>query len=254
MDTKPKFIEVNDHIAQINIGPGSYVIRGEKAALVIDTGYGTENHKAWVQEYTDLPLILACTHSHFDHVRGNVFYDEVLLHPADHEIYDMMFDFERCPEEFRDLRSGPLVPIEDGQIIDLGGRHIEVIHTPGHTPGSCCFLDIEARILVTGDSVLHDTTWLLFPYSLTVEEHNESLKKLAGLKHRYDYLLTGHTVGLQPTTLLDELTEASDAILAGKTERAGVYNFGQHGGLPCYYYGEHNGPLVYRPDFVFKKK
>ena len=57
MDTK-HFTIVNDHVAQINLGgPGSYVVCGEKAALVIDTGYGLENHKAYVQEYTDLPLI-----------------------------------------------------------------------------------------------------------------------------------------------------------------------------------------------------
>ncbi|MBE6935730.1 MAG: MBL fold metallo-hydrolase [Ruminococcaceae bacterium] len=252
MDTK-HFTVINDHVAQINIAPGSYVIRGEKAALVIDTGYGLENHKAYVQEYTDLPLILACTHSHFDHVRGNVFYDEVLLHPADWEIYDMMFDYDKVPEEFRALRSGPLKPLADGEIIDLGGRTIEVIHTPGHTPGSCCFLDVEARTLITGDSVLYSTTWLLFPYCLTVEEHNASLHKLKSMQDRFDTLLTGHTQGLQPASILDDLIEGSDAILAGKTDRAGIYNFGEHKNLPCYYYGKQNAPLVYREGFVYKK-
>lgn len=254
MDKDSKFLEVNDHIAQINTPSGSYVICGNDRALVIDTGYGTENHKEYVQAYTDLPLTLACTHSHFDHVRGNVFYDECLLHPADFDIYDMMFDFERIPEQFRDLRSGPLKPINDGDIIDLGGRHVEVIHTPGHTPGSTCFLDVEGRVLVTGDSVLHDTTWLFFPYSITVETHNRSLKKLAAMKDRFDYLLTGHTVGLQPVSLLDELLEASNAILEGKTERADTYNFGSGSGLPCYYYGDYNGSLVYRPDNIFDEK
>ena len=217
MDTERKFIEVNDHIAQLNIGPGSYVVKGADRALVVDTGYGRENHKEYVQAYTDLPLVLACTHSHFDHVRGNVFYDECFLHPADFDIYDMMFDFNQVPAEFRDLRPCRPKPINDGDVIDLGGRHIEAIHTPGHTPGSTCYLDVEARILITGDTVLHDTTWL------------------------------------QPVSLLDDLLEASNAILEGKTERAGTYNFGPHGGLPCYYYGDWNGPLVYREGFVFRK-
>lgn len=254
MDTQAKFFEVNDHTAQINIGPGSYVICGSDRALVIDTGYGKENHKEYVQAYTDLPLTLACTHSHFDHVRGNIFYDECLLNPADFTIYNMMFDFTQAPQEFRSLRPCRVAPINDGDIIDLGGRHVEAIHTPGHTPGSTCFLDVEARVLVTGDSVLHDTTWLLFPYSLTVEAHNRSLKKLAAMKDRFDYLLTGHTVGLQPVSLLDDLLEASNAILEGKTERAGTYTFGRGNGLPCYYYGKDNGPLVYRPGFVFDEK
>ena len=254
MEPERKFTEVNSHIAQINIGPGSYVVRGTDRALVIDTGYGRENHKDYVRAYTDLPLTLACTHSHFDHVRGNVFYDECLLNPADFSIYDMMFDFDQVPEEFRALRPGPLKPICDGEIIDLGGRQVEAIATPGHTPGSTCFLDIEDRVLITGDTVLHDTVWLLFPYSLTVEEHNASLKKLSAQRGRFDYLLTGHTVGLQPVSLLDDLIEASDAILEGRTDRAGVYNFGAHAGLPCYYFGEHKGPLVYRPDHIFKNQ
>lgn len=252
MDAECKFIEVNDHIAQLNIGPGSYVVKGTDRALVVDTGYGRENHREYVESYTDLPLVLACTHSHFDHVRGNVFYDSCLLNPADFDIYDMMFDFEQVPEEFRSLRPCRPSPIHDGDVIDLGGRHVEAIWTPGHTPGSTCFLDVEARVLITGDTVLHDTTWLLFPYSLTVEDHNESLKKLASMRSRFDYLLTGHTVGLQPVSLLDELLEASNAILEGKTERAGIYNFGQRSGLPCYYYGDWNGPLVYREGHIFK--
>ena len=252
MDTAKHFTQVNDHIAQINIASGSYVVCGSERALVIDTGYGRENHQAYVREYTDLPLTLACTHSHHDHVRGNVFYDSCLLNPEDFGIYEMMFDYNMVPEQFRELRPGPLLPINDGDVIDLGGRHIEAIHTPGHTPGSTCFLDVEGRVLITGDTVLHDTTWLLFPYSLTVQTHNRSLKKLAAMKDRFDALLTGHTAGLQPVSILDDMIEASDAILAGKTERTGCY---ERMGVryPCYYYGSYNGSLVYRNDFIFDK-
>ena len=252
MDNMSHFTVVNDHTAQINIASGSYVVCGSDRALVIDTGYARENHKAYVREYTDLPLVLAATHAHHDHVRGNVFYEDCLLNPADFPLYDMMFDYNMVPEEFRSLRPGPLKPINDGDIIDLGGRHLEAIHTPGHTPGSTCFLDVEARVLITGDTVLHDTVWLLFPYCLTVETYNRSLKKLASMRDRFDALLTGHTVGLQSVDLIDELIEASDAILAGKTDRTGTFRRGNEV-FPCYYYGEQNGPLVYREGFVFDK-
>lgn len=253
MDTMPHVAPLNDHIAQLGTAPGSYVICGQERALVIDTGYGTENHRAWVEEYTCLPLILACTHTHPDHIGGNIFYDKVLLHPADFDRYAETFHPERLPARWRGLRPAEPVAMHDGEQIDLGGRQVEVIHTPGHTAGSCCLLDVQGRVLVTGDSVLRDTTWLLFPYSLTVEEHNASLKKLAAMRGRFDALLTGHTRGLQPVSLLDDLIEASDAILAGKTARAGLYAdpYDPNGAaLPCYYYGDYNGSLVYRHGFV----
>ena len=119
-------------------------------------------------------------------------------------------------------------------------------------PAPDCVNETIAK-LITGDSVLYSTTWLLFPYCLTVEEHNASLHKLKSMQDRFDTLLTGHTLGLQPASILDDLIEGSDAILAGKTDRAGIYNFGEHKNLPCYYYGEQNAPLVYREGFVYKK-
>lgn len=255
MDNTQHFIPLNDHIAQLGTEPGSYVICGRNRALVIDTGYGTENHRAWAAEYTSLPLTLACTHVHPDHVGGNIYYAEALLHPAEFDRYQDMFRPEQMPEPLRGLR--PAVPKEmnDGEIIDLGGRQVEVIHTQGHTPGSCCLLDVQGRVLVTGDSVLRNTTWLLFPYSLTVEEHNASLRKLSAMRGRFDSLLTGHTRGMQPVSLLDDLLEASNAILAGKTDRAGLYAdpYDPNGEpLPCYYYGDYQGSLVYRRGFIHK--
>jgi len=45
----------------------------------------------------------------------------------------------------------PTALLHDGDIIDLGGRRLEVICTPGHSPGSMCLLDRQNRILFTGD-------------------------------------------------------------------------------------------------------
>ena len=117
MDTMPHVAPLNDHIAQLGTAPGSYVICGRERALVIDTGYGTENHRAWVEEYTCLPLILACTHTHSDHIGGNIFYDKVLLHPADFDRYAETFHPERLPETWRGLR--PAEPV---------AMHLSLIH------------------------------------------------------------------------------------------------------------------------------
>ena len=51
-----------------------------------------------------------------------------------------------------DLSQITLVPFEDGKVFDLGGRTLEAILVPGHSKGSCCFLDKVDRILFTGDN------------------------------------------------------------------------------------------------------
>ena len=67
------------------------------------------------------------------------------------------------PASFRQARSEPTGCLHDGDMIDLGDRRLEVLHLPGHSPGSICLLDTDARILFTGDVVyaggLIDEVW-----------------------------------------------------------------------------------------------
>ena len=56
-------------------------------------------------------------------------------------------------------------PMEPGTVFDLGGRRIEVLATPGHTPGSVCFLERERRALYTGDTVCARGILLSLPHS-----------------------------------------------------------------------------------------
>ncbi len=150
------------------------VVGGERAAL-IDCGCGLGNTWEEIREITDLPVVVILTHGHVDHVGTAHQFDDVWMHPADDEVARGMFGRPDLIQWYVETRTplrhpgaghvealSALVPdapvpmfdyqpLVDGQRFDLGGRVLEVIHTPGHTPGSVCVLDATAGLLFTGD-------------------------------------------------------------------------------------------------------
>ena len=125
-----------------------YIVRaaGSSTCVVIDPGY--EPRAVWGQIQAlglEIQAILL-THGHFDHVGGVKALQKearcpVYLHPADLTL----------PES---LTAGPLEPtnlLEDGQTLELAGLSLRVLSTPGHTPGSVCYVAEEA--LFSGDTL-----------------------------------------------------------------------------------------------------
>jgi hydroxyacylglutathione hydrolase len=100
------------------------------------------------------------THGHFDHVGGNGYFIEadIAIHDADAAIvekgdanlsYADFFDGRLKPREVR-------TRLKEGDVVSAGGMELEVIHTPGHTPGSICLYDRKSGTLFTGDTVFSD--------------------------------------------------------------------------------------------------
>jgi glyoxylase-like metal-dependent hydrolase (beta-lactamase superfamily II) len=92
-------------------------------------------------------LSVLCTHAHDDHVRyapavGERLGAPVLLHPADLPVWALTH-----PD------GTPDGALHDGQIITVGGSAVEVIHTPGHSPGSVCFRVPTLGLVFTGDTL-----------------------------------------------------------------------------------------------------
>ncbi len=92
-------------------------------------------------------LAILCTHAHDDHVdaAGPVAdFDgaPILLHPADAPLWTMTYP-NRLPD-------GDLT---DGQRIQVAGIELQVIHTPGHSPGACCFYAADLGVLFSGDTL-----------------------------------------------------------------------------------------------------
>ena len=202
-----------------------YLVLGSEKALLIDTGFGCGSLKAEVEKLTKLPLVLVNTHGHPDHGGGNSEFGAPLLHPADNELYAYKCAYEVRLEEAlhwpvenvaEKLQPTPPAPtaLEDGAVIDLGGRQLRVIHTPGHTRGSICLFDEESRYLFTGDNVQQHATNLCEPWAATVEAYAESMKRIAALPAVL--LCGGHMPGTLPVEYIAWKIECAEKILKGE--------------------------------------
>ena len=196
-----------------------YLVIGEDKACVIDTMCGDCNLYEEVRKLTDKPLVVVNTHGHIDHIAGNVFFDESYMNLKDMPIVEM---FLRDPEvkewlENNKLTVPPFKDIKGGDVIDLGGKTLEVIDLPGHTPGGILLLLKEDRILFTGDGINHHL-WMQLDGCLSLEEYVEELDKVMYLENEADLILHGHARDFDDISLMRCLRDGIQEICDGKTE------------------------------------
>ena len=128
-----------------------YLLEGENEALVIDSGYGCGNTRAFCQSLTDKPVKrIANTHDHFDHTANNCYFDSVYMSKETQPLATVPFPSFSGIDFPRDY---PVVIIDEGYMFDLGGREIETIKFPDHAVGSLMFLDRKEGILFCGDEL-----------------------------------------------------------------------------------------------------
>lgn len=131
-----------------------YLAEGRDKALLIDTGMGEGDLPGLVSRLTNLPVEVAVTHPHLDHMHWIDKFQRVYLHKEDIAL------LRQHPEDYPSAFSAPgaplpqLLPLEDGSVIDLGGGvEVETWELPGHTPHSVVFADRAHRCLFTGDAI-----------------------------------------------------------------------------------------------------
>ncbi len=147
------------HILSVNIGIERKciaILNGNTRSLLIDTGLGISNIYEEVLKLTDRPIVAAATHIHWDYIGGHKYFPDFYAHADELEWLNGKFPLsietvgemvgDRCdlPEGFcvsdYELFQGlPTKVLADLDVIDIGGREIEVLHTPGHSPGHLCF-------------------------------------------------------------------------------------------------------------------
>lgn len=214
-----------------------YLVEGNERALLIDGLTGVGSLRAFVRELTDLPVAMAATHGHIDHIGAAWEYGKVFIHPNDiplmytpmHSGQQGRLEFASMPSPRISKRTVPVMddvpaphpvetyPIYEGDIFDLGDVQLEVIGVPGHTYGSIVFLDRAARILFSGDACNANT--LVFSSSSTsIEEYRESLIHFKNFQQDFDVMYGGHgPVGVSPA-IIDDGIAMCDRILAGTDE------------------------------------
>ena len=210
-----------------------YVLEGSDKALVIDAGMRVSHLDKAVAALTDKPVMLVLTHGHGDHVGGISSFPELWINPADK---DMLRRYE-----------GKVNELEDGQVIDLGGRQIEVLFTPGHTPGSTTFFDKERHYGFSGDSFGSTNLLLSMTFKTLINTCTRASEYMQ--KNGIEKLYPGHYHGDNPETLqrvLDEKKMSQEA-LSGK--RKGVAEMSN--GLNSYIY-DYGVYIRYRDPEAFK--
>ena len=203
-----------------------YLVVGKDRACVIDTMNGYCDIGQAVREITDLPVTVVNTHGHPDHIFGNVYFDGGRLHPADGELARSFTEhpefLENCRRE--GLTMPPFTDILPGEVIDLGGRTLEVIALPGHTAGGILLLLREDRILFTGDSINHHL-WMQLDGCLPLRAFLKELDRVLPLEDRADTILHGHAQGEDDISLIRCLRRGVEEICEGKTENDKPYQW-----------------------------
>lgn len=200
------------------------LILGNEKALVIDNGHGFGNVKKVIESITNLPLMVINTHGHLDHTGGNYLFDEVYINFEDIPTYQkyekekelMLVSYDKLFEEkgiqmwpdefdresFMKTTTKKFLPLENHQVIDLGGRKLEIIKVPGHTIGHITILDYETGILFSGDAI-STTLWLYYDNGITLDMYCNYLEGLK--KYPIKGFLPTHLDKILPIEILDIL-------------------------------------------------
>lgn len=161
-------------------------------AVVVDPGWEAERifKTAQAECYTITAILL--THTHFDHI-GAI---KALLNKAKAKVY-----VHKREQEFLPGMKGELVPVEAGQRLQIGDLTLTCLHTPGHSPGSQCFL-LEDK-LISGDTLFIQACGRCDLPGGNAEELYHSLVTLSKLASN-TVLLPGHNYAAQPTSTIGE--------------------------------------------------
>lgn len=146
------------------------------------------------------------------------------MHPLDEALAREHMTFFRQIQREKGLSEPRILPIEPGDVIDLGGLTVEVIHLPGHTQGSILLLLREDRVLFTGDAInMH--LWLQLQGCLTPCEYLAELDKVMYLREKADYILHGHDGHFQPIALMEQLRQGLWELYQGQTQEDTDYHY-----------------------------
>lgn len=220
----------------------SYLLIGAERALLIDTGLGICNIKDEVLKLTDKPVTAVATHIHWDHIGGHCYFPDFYAHENElnwldgefplspEQIKSMVID--RCDlpegfkvEDYKMFQGTPTRVLKDNDTVDLGGRTIQVLHTPGHSPGHMCFYEENRGWLFTGDLVYKDTLLAYYP-STDPQAYLKSIERVAALPVEWVFP-AHHSLDLKPEILIRMRKAFRQLQTEGKLHHGGgVFEYG----------------------------
>ena len=199
------------------IQSNAWLVRGRDRDLLVDTGNGLGTLRTDLAQLLGArEPVVVITHAHADHMGGLYEFEERLCHRAEapdvedppdlslldtatfsHEervaaiesgygelprfLLDAVPDPEFEPEGFAMRATTPTRTLEEGDVIDLGDRAFEVLHLPGHTPGSIGLWDASTGTLFSGDTVYADEPLLDELPGSSIPDYVVSMRRLRSL-------------------------------------------------------------------------
>ncbi|HET6158479.1 MAG TPA: MBL fold metallo-hydrolase [Dongiaceae bacterium] len=218
-------------------------VRGRDRDLLIDTGLGMASLKLAARHLFEKKLIAVATHAHYDHVGGFHEFEERVIHDAEARrvaagnaasLYgagkeDALLEsiraagyavppelFTALPHAEYDPRSYAVLPapatrtVAEGDVVDTGDRQFEVLHLPGHSPGSIGLWEAKTGILFSGDAIYDGPLLDELPGS-DIPTYVATMKRLRQLP--VSVVHAGH----DPSFDRARLRELCDAYLAKRT-------------------------------------
>lgn len=219
---------MDEHTWMINFMNGSqcmYLLEGDEKALLIDTGWGAGNLRAFVEKLTDKPIEVINTHFHPDHAAGNGEFEAVYVAAGYEKDAPTMasellaFDISKLP--YPDYKK---VIVKEGDKIDLGGRVIEVMDVlPAHCNSSLFLFDRANGYFFTGDDLEAAQVNLfnmtdkpdLQTTDMILKNHRANCERIKGLLPEIKMLLPNHNGFPISKSYVDEMIELVDHIYAG---------------------------------------
>ena len=201
-----------------------YLVEGNDRAILLDVGTMITDLNNIVTSITSKPVTLIATHVHPDHTGSAVnYYPEIWISPGDTVLVPWIME----------NYNGDINFLKDGEIIELGGRQLEVAFTPGHTPGLITLIDTNAGYGFSGDSFGSGSLILGVDFSTLIATCYKMGEVMQ--KKNVKYLYPGHFDGtnVETSKRIEDIIKLSSYVMSGKVE--GKPN--QYGGLVVNDYG-----------------
>ncbi|WP_373505179.1 MBL fold metallo-hydrolase [Aestuariivirga sp.] len=185
-----------------------WLVQGRSHDILIDSGLGLRPLKSEIAALRERPVTSISTHCHFDHIGCTHEFPDRLGHRSEADIHANPDADRTCarawlgaelltalPHEGYDMLNYSITPapltgyLDEGDVVDLGDRHFNVFHLPGHSPGSIALYEAKTRTLFSGD-VIYDGPLIDNAWHSDADAFRESMARLRELP--VDVVHAGH--------------------------------------------------------------
>ena len=205
-----------------------WLVRGRERDMLIDSGMGMCSLRDAIADLLEKPVLAVASHSHFDHIGSHHEFAERVAHAGEADILERPTRENTLIEKYVDAASITALPragydvatytiepapatrlVADGDVIELGDRAFEVLHLPGHSPGSIGLWEKDTGVLFSGDAI-YDGALLDDCYHSDIPDYLATMERLRKLPARVVH--GGHC----PSFGRQRMIEIVDEYIAGK--------------------------------------